>query len=87
MGKRKDQDGYMNELMGIKKDTTSTPQTHHERPTIDPQTTHKGTTKKKYHVRLDEDEYRQFLEYCRDIGISFSAGVRMAIKEFMRRRH
>jgi hypothetical protein len=83
MGKRKDQNGYMNELLGVK----SAPQTHHDRPTIDPQTTHRRTTKKKYHIRLDENEYRQFLEYCRDIGISFSAGVRMAIKEFIKRRH
>lgn len=67
---------------------TKAPQTPHERPTKRPRTGGESTTNtplKKYHIRMAEGDYETLKEYFEDQGITVSAGIRQALRAFMRK--
>ena len=54
--------------------------------TADGQPTDKRQPMKKYQIRMNEKDWTTIARYCQDHGLSISAFIRMATKEYMNKQ-
>ena len=64
---------------------TESPQTHHNNTTNDPQQTHNTGPLIKRHIRISDNDWQRLQAHFQGKGLNMSAGLRMAIREYMSR--